>query len=217
MICMFEEMAYASLGSSSSSNLDSEKLDKAEKQRDELKLTLEKFQNSSKSLNNLLESQNQVNVKSRSDKGFHALHPPYTGNYIRPKPDLMFIDEQVESEYVDVVSNVASSDAKTVVSKHRVYIIDSKFHSFGFIQGYKTLHQAKELKIYSLGSTSVEERQVYYKKNEAVFEEKVNILILEVRRRDNAIVEYTKKLEKPEKERDELKLTLEKFQNSSKS
>nr|GEY71935.1 hypothetical protein [Tanacetum cinerariifolium] len=61
---------------------------------------------------------NQVNVKSRSDKGFHALHPPYTGNYIPTKLDLMFIDEQVKSEYVDVVSNVASSDAKTVVSKH---------------------------------------------------------------------------------------------------
>nr|GEW23056.1 hypothetical protein [Tanacetum cinerariifolium] len=61
---------------------------------------------------------NQKNVKSRSDKGYHALHPPYTGNYMPPKPDLMFIDEQVEIEYVDVVSNVASSDAKSVVSKH---------------------------------------------------------------------------------------------------
>nr|GEU85387.1 hypothetical protein [Tanacetum cinerariifolium] len=103
------------------------KLEKEEKERDELKLTLEKFQNLSKSLNNLLESQvsekvktglgckaasptvesfvnsfkmleNQENVKSRSDKGYHAVPLPYTRNYIPPKPDLMFIDEQVESE-----------------------------------------------------------------------------------------------------------------------
>nr|GEU77521.1 putative ribonuclease H-like domain-containing protein [Tanacetum cinerariifolium] len=123
------------------------KLEKEKKERDELKLTLEKFQNSSKSLNNLLESQvsdkfktglgykaaspavesfmnssemleNQENVKSRLDKWYHAVPPPYTWNYIPPKPDLMFIDEQVKSESVDVVSNVASSDVKTVKSKH---------------------------------------------------------------------------------------------------
>nr|GEU41125.1 hypothetical protein [Tanacetum cinerariifolium] len=71
------------------------KLEKAEKERDELKLTLEKFQNSSKSLNNLLE--NQENIKSRSDKGYYVVPPPYTENSIPPKPDLMFIDEQVEN------------------------------------------------------------------------------------------------------------------------
>nr|GEW98652.1 ribonuclease H-like domain-containing protein [Tanacetum cinerariifolium] len=70
---------------------------------------------------------------------------------------------------------------------------------------------------YKAGLQSVEERLVHYKKIKAVFEEKVNILNLEVRLRDNAIVEYIKKLEKAKKERDELKLTLEKFQNSSKS
>nr|GEU71521.1 hypothetical protein [Tanacetum cinerariifolium] len=64
---------------------------------------------------------------------------------------------------------------------------------------------------------SVEERLAHYKKNEVVFEEKINILNLEVKLRDNALVENTKKLEKAEKERDELKLTLKKFQNSSKS
>nr|GEX55527.1 ribonuclease H-like domain-containing protein [Tanacetum cinerariifolium] len=72
------------------------KLEKAEKERDELKLTLEKFQNSSKYLNNLLENQNQENVKSRSDKGYHAVPLLYIGNYIPPKLDLMFIDEQVK-------------------------------------------------------------------------------------------------------------------------
>nr|GEU89091.1 hypothetical protein [Tanacetum cinerariifolium] len=68
--------------------------------------------------------ENQENVKSRSDKGYHAVLPPYTRNYIPPKPDLMFIDEQVESESVDVVSNVTSSAVETVESK--VEFVDVK-------------------------------------------------------------------------------------------
>ncbi|GJZ40676.1 ribonuclease H-like domain-containing protein [Tanacetum coccineum] len=64
---------------------------------------------------------------------------------------------------------------------------------------------------------SVETRLAHYKKNEAIFEESINVLKLEVKLRDTALVENKKKLEKAEKERDELKLTLEKFQNSSKS
>ncbi|GJX83715.1 hypothetical protein Tco_0333196 [Tanacetum coccineum] len=70
---------------------------------------------------------------------------------------------------------------------------------------------------YKAGLESVEARLAHYKKNEAVFEESINVLKLEVRLRDNALVENKRKLEKTEKERDELKLTLEKFQNSSKS
>ncbi|GJX74665.1 hypothetical protein Tco_0313260 [Tanacetum coccineum] len=57
----------------------------------------------------------------------------------------------------------------------------------------------------------------HYKKNEVVYEESINVLNLEVKLIDNVLVENKKKLEKVEKKRDELKLTLEKFQNSSKS
>ncbi|GJR97977.1 putative ribonuclease H-like domain-containing protein [Tanacetum coccineum] len=70
---------------------------------------------------------------------------------------------------------------------------------------------------YKSGLESVEARLAHYKKNEAVFEASINVLNLEVKLRDNALVENKKKLEKAEKKRDELKLTLEKFQNSSKS
>nr|GEU81203.1 retrovirus-related Pol polyprotein from transposon TNT 1-94 [Tanacetum cinerariifolium] len=72
-----------------------------------------------------LDFENQKNVKSKSDKEYHAVPPPYTWNYIPPKPDLMFIDEQV-SELVDVVSNVASSDVKTVESKHESFDVKNK-------------------------------------------------------------------------------------------
>ncbi|GJS28513.1 hypothetical protein Tco_0489133 [Tanacetum coccineum] len=70
---------------------------------------------------------------------------------------------------------------------------------------------------YKAGLESVEARLAHYKKNEAVFEESINVLKLEVRLRDNALIENKRKLETTEKERDQLKLTLEKFQTSSKS
>ncbi|GJV10622.1 putative ribonuclease H-like domain-containing protein [Tanacetum coccineum] len=103
-------------------------LEKAETERDQLKQTLEKFQNSSKSLNNILKSQvinkfktglvydvataaspaveSFVNLtdKSGSDKGYHSVPPPLTGNFIPCKPDLTFVDEIVESENLDVLT-----------------------------------------------------------------------------------------------------------------
>ncbi|GJZ69534.1 putative ribonuclease H-like domain-containing protein [Tanacetum coccineum] len=92
------------------------KLEKVEKERDELKLTSEEFQNSSKSLNNLLESQ-EYN-KSKTDKEYHVVPPPYTGNFIPSKPDVMFLDEIVESENMDVITVVTPSDGKKVDSNH---------------------------------------------------------------------------------------------------
>ncbi|GJT64504.1 putative ribonuclease H-like domain-containing protein [Tanacetum coccineum] len=116
-------------------------LEKAETERDQLKQTLEKFQNSSKSLNNILESQvidkfktglgydaataaspaveSFVNLtdKSGSDKGYHSVPPPLTGNFIPRKPDLTFVDEIVESENLDVTTVVTPSNNKTVENK----------------------------------------------------------------------------------------------------
>ncbi|GJS66705.1 putative ribonuclease H-like domain-containing protein [Tanacetum coccineum] len=116
-------------------------LEKAEKERDQLKQTLEKFQNSSKSLNNILESQvidkfktglgydaataaspaveSFVNLtdKSGSDKGYHSVPPPLTGNFIPRKPDLTFMDEIVESENLDVTTVVTPCNDKTVENK----------------------------------------------------------------------------------------------------
>nr|GEU31893.1 retrovirus-related Pol polyprotein from transposon TNT 1-94 [Tanacetum cinerariifolium] len=85
-------------------------LEKARKERDELKLILEKLQNSSKSLNTLLERQKQEN---KSDRGYHEVPLPFTGNYMPSKCDLRLIDDHFESEFVDV-SIVSSSDDKTV-------------------------------------------------------------------------------------------------------
>ncbi|GKB04377.1 ribonuclease H-like domain-containing protein [Tanacetum coccineum] len=70
---------------------------------------------------------------------------------------------------------------------------------------------------YKAGLESVEARLDVYKKNEAVFEEDIKILKLDIMLRDNALTELRKKFEKAKKERDDLKLTLEKFENSSKN
>ncbi|GKB64759.1 hypothetical protein Tco_0920945 [Tanacetum coccineum] len=70
---------------------------------------------------------------------------------------------------------------------------------------------------YKAGLESVMARLDVYKKNEVVFEEDIKILKLDIMLRDNALTELRKKFEKAEKERDDLKLTLEKFENSSKN
>nr|GEY97981.1 hypothetical protein [Tanacetum cinerariifolium] len=67
---------------------------------------------------------------------------------------------------------------------------------------------------YKTGLESVGARLVVYQKNENVFEEDIKLLKLDVMLRDNALVELRKKFEK---ERNDLKLTLEKFQTSSKN
>nr|GEW00601.1 ribonuclease H-like domain-containing protein [Tanacetum cinerariifolium] len=69
----------------------------------------------------------------------------------------------------------------------------------------------------SSGSSILIIRLVVYQQNENVFEEDIKLLKLDVMLRDNALVELRKKFEKVKKERDELKLTLEKFQTSLKN
>ncbi|GKB97676.1 hypothetical protein Tco_0983813 [Tanacetum coccineum] len=60
-------------------------------------------------------SDTEVNDKYNISKGYHAVPPPYTGNFMPPKPDLVLadMDEYVFSESVTSVSAVAISKAKT--------------------------------------------------------------------------------------------------------
>ncbi|GJT46371.1 hypothetical protein Tco_0955086 [Tanacetum coccineum] len=141
----FALMAHLSSGSSSSSSSDSEvrdnsitelknQLAEALREKDDLKLKLQKFETSSKKLTNILNSQisvnnktsigfdsqmtenelydihknnsevfvsisnssmneieeenNQVNDRFKKVKGYHAVPPPYTGNYMPSRPEL---------------------------------------------------------------------------------------------------------------------------------
>ncbi|GKD82020.1 ribonuclease H-like domain-containing protein, partial [Tanacetum coccineum] len=117
------------------------KFEKAEKERDDLKLTLEKFENSSKNLSKLLDSQicdkfksgvrydsqvfdiqvfdSQVNDRYKTGEGYHVVPPPYTGNFMPPKPDLVLAnkDKYVFSESATSVPSAATSKVKTSESK----------------------------------------------------------------------------------------------------
>nr|GEV30748.1 hypothetical protein [Tanacetum cinerariifolium] len=112
------------------------KFKKAKKERDDLKLTLEKFENSSKNLIKLLDRQicdkfktgvwfdsqvfdNQVNDRYKISKGYHAVPPSFIRNFMPPKPDLILVDvdDYVLSESVTSVPAVATSEAKTSETK----------------------------------------------------------------------------------------------------
>ncbi|GKB24504.1 ribonuclease H-like domain-containing protein [Tanacetum coccineum] len=64
------------------------KLELAQKQKDEIQLTLENFENSSKSLSKLIDC--QILDKCKTDLGYNAIPPPYTRNFMPPKLDLSF-------------------------------------------------------------------------------------------------------------------------------
>ncbi|GJV96170.1 ribonuclease H-like domain-containing protein [Tanacetum coccineum] len=61
----------------------------------------------------------QVNDKYKICEGYHAVPPPYTGNFRSPKPNLVHADEEeyVFSESITSVPAVATSKVKTSVSK----------------------------------------------------------------------------------------------------
>ncbi|GJU55139.1 hypothetical protein Tco_1228853 [Tanacetum coccineum] len=160
----FALMAHLSSGSSSSSSSDSE-LAEALKEKDDLKLKLEKFETSSMKLTKLINSQisvnnksgvgfdsqmnenelhdchlnksevfesasdssvneieeenNQVNDRFKKVEGYHAVPPPYTGNYMPSRPDLSFarLDDYVYktnvSETISSVPRIESTASKS--------------------------------------------------------------------------------------------------------
>ncbi|GKD40029.1 hypothetical protein Tco_1260236, partial [Tanacetum coccineum] len=70
---------------------------------------------------------------------------------------------------------------------------------------------------YKTGLESVEARLVVFKKNESVYEEDIKLLKREIYLRDLDIAELKRKLELVTKEKDEVQLTVQKFENSLKS
>ncbi|GJT11638.1 putative ribonuclease H-like domain-containing protein [Tanacetum coccineum] len=171
-------MAYTSQGSSSSSSSDSEydvqakdisikdlknQLEEALKEKDDLKHKLENFEELSKNLTKLINSQisakdktglgydsqinkselnnihmnkcevvhsvfnsresdvddSPVNDRFKTGKGFHAVPPPYTGNYMPSRPDLSFagLDDSVYKTKVSETETSISKTSKDIVEK----------------------------------------------------------------------------------------------------
>nr|GEW10674.1 ribonuclease H-like domain-containing protein [Tanacetum cinerariifolium] len=106
-------------------NRDSQVSDKSKTGLGYKEITPDSFVNSSE----ILEKQ-----ENRSDKGYCAVPLPFTGNYIPPKCDLRLIDEHFESVSVDVISNIAPSDVKTIKTinvNHKVLTRSGKINTDG--------------------------------------------------------------------------------------
>ncbi|GJV62217.1 putative ribonuclease H-like domain-containing protein [Tanacetum coccineum] len=82
-------------------------------------LAVESFVNTSDML------ENQENNKSKSDKGYHAVPPPFTRNFILFKLDLTFMNEIIESGNMDVTTIVTPSNVKKVESNHESACVKS--------------------------------------------------------------------------------------------
>ncbi|GKF47278.1 hypothetical protein Tco_0137080, partial [Tanacetum coccineum] len=100
------------------------KLELAQKQKDEIQLTVENFENSSKSLSKLIDY--QIVDKCKTGLGYNVVLPPYTGNFMPPKPDLSFygleefVNEPIVSEPTVKKPVVETSEAKTSANKPKV-------------------------------------------------------------------------------------------------
>ncbi|GJX23246.1 ribonuclease H-like domain-containing protein [Tanacetum coccineum] len=92
------------------------KLELAQKQKDEIQLTVENFENSSKNLSKLIDC--QIVDKCKTGLGYNAVPPPYTGNFMPPKPDLSFSSlEEFTSEPIVIKPIVEKSKAKASEAK----------------------------------------------------------------------------------------------------
>ncbi|GKB56711.1 hypothetical protein Tco_0912897 [Tanacetum coccineum] len=91
-------------------------LEEALKEKDDLKLKLKKFEESSKNLTKLINNSdvddNPVNDRFKTVEGFHAVPPPITGNFMPPRPDLSFVGLD-ENAFMSVVRKTTTSVPET--------------------------------------------------------------------------------------------------------
>ncbi|GJT31041.1 hypothetical protein Tco_0911316 [Tanacetum coccineum] len=105
------------------------KLELATKEKDEVQLIVQKFENSSKSLNKLLDS--QIIDKCKTRLGYNDVPPSYTGNFMPPKPDLVYpsldnfmeVNESVSESIVEKPT-VKTNEPKTARKENGAPIIE---------------------------------------------------------------------------------------------
>ncbi|GKC87103.1 hypothetical protein Tco_1147752 [Tanacetum coccineum] len=92
------------------------KLELAQKQKDKIQLIVENFENSSKNLSKLIDC--QIIDKYKTGLGYNVVPPPYTGNFMPPKPDLSFSGlEEFTSEPIVIKPVGENSEAKASEAK----------------------------------------------------------------------------------------------------
>ncbi|GJQ92166.1 putative ribonuclease H-like domain-containing protein [Tanacetum coccineum] len=94
------------------------KLELAQKQKDEIRLTLENFENSSKNLSKLIDC--QIVDYCKISLGYNVVPPPYTRNFMPPKPDLSFSSlKEFISEPIVIKPVAENSEAKASEAKSK--------------------------------------------------------------------------------------------------
>ncbi|GKA93700.1 ribonuclease H-like domain-containing protein [Tanacetum coccineum] len=111
------------------------KLEIVQKEKDGIQFNVDKFENASKSLNKIIESQivdnckkglgyNAIVDKRKTSLGYNAIPPPYTGNFMPPKHDLSGLEELINEPIVNELtikkSVVETSEAKASADKPKV-------------------------------------------------------------------------------------------------
>ncbi|GKA29192.1 hypothetical protein Tco_0715437 [Tanacetum coccineum] len=92
------------------------KLERVQKEKDGIQFNVDKFENASKSLNKIIESQVIDNCKK--GLGYNAVPHPLTGNFMPPKPILSFTGlEEFINELVVIKPAVENSEAKASEAK----------------------------------------------------------------------------------------------------
>ncbi|GJY00061.1 hypothetical protein Tco_0357079, partial [Tanacetum coccineum] len=103
------------------------KLELATKEKDEVQLIVQNFENSSKNLSKLLDR--QIMDKCKTGLGYNAIPPPYTGNFMPPKFDLVYpsLDDFVDvnvSESIVEKPTVETNEPKTSRKENGAPIIE---------------------------------------------------------------------------------------------
>ncbi|GKA34593.1 putative ribonuclease H-like domain-containing protein [Tanacetum coccineum] len=269
----FALMAHLSSGSSSSSSSNTE-LAEALREKDDLKLKLEKFKTSSMKLTKLINSQISVNNKSSVDfdNQVNELHDCHLnkGEVFESASDSSVNEIEEENNQVNDRDGSQMAGRHAYHEGEKILKEDRKESEFQwqrnwtkdrgnrnrrcfmmgctqwntpnnnvlvlFIQGwglggYDWSFQAEEgitnfalmaytSQGYQIGLESLEARIVVHEKNEAVYEEEIfgaNFKVMMLSEKDISIKDLKNQLEEALKEKDDLKLKLEKFEESSKN
>ncbi|GJR13512.1 retrovirus-related pol polyprotein from transposon TNT 1-94 [Tanacetum coccineum] len=86
---------------------------------EDIKLTVENFENSSKNLSKLIDC--QIVDKCKTGLGYNTIPPPYTGNFMPLKPDSSFSGlEEFTSEPIVIKPVAENSEAKASEAKPKV-------------------------------------------------------------------------------------------------
>nr|GEX24392.1 hypothetical protein [Tanacetum cinerariifolium] len=143
------------------------KLEIAQKEKDDIQLNLEKFENASKSLNKLIECQIVDNCKKELGyENYNAVPPPYTGNFMPLTPDLYFtsLDEFVNKPVVKNVNAKSSEEeGKVDCNYHQKQFQNQRMVKHVWNNAQRVNHKNFAKKIHPYAKKNIVSRSVIMK------------------------------------------------------